>query len=96
MMSTFAFISSIGFFVLMGTVCIKGCDYVQRVAPSYIAQFYLVMGAIRMVLTLTVIALYIALSDDRESAIRFTAVFLIMYAIMMMATLVINIRKQIK
>ena len=95
-MSALAFLFSIGFFVLIGTVCIKGCDYVRRVAPSYIAHFYLAMGVVRMVLTLTVIALYIVLTDERESAIRFTAVFLIMYAIMMMAILVINIRRQIK
>lgn len=95
-MSPFVLALSIGYFLLLGFTCVKGCDYVRQKAPGYLVHFYLVMGGIRMVLTLTIIAIYVLLSDDRNDAIRFTVIFLMLYAITMAATLIINRRRQNK
>jgi len=42
---------------------------------------------IRMLLVVTVVALYVLFAPNREDAIHFAAIILIMYAVMMVVTL---------
>lgn len=81
---------SVLFFTLLGMAYVKGYDAVKRRSPENLVQFYLIMATIRMVLVATVVALYVVFSTDREKAIEFAAMFLIMYAIMMVVTLVMR------
>ena len=78
---------SVLFFTLLGVAYVEGYDIVKRHSPDHLAHFYLIMATIRMLLIATVIALYVFLAPDREDAIRFAAIILIMYAIMMVVTL---------
>ena len=75
------------FFTLLGLAYVKGCDFVKRHAPEHLVHFYLVMTIIRMLLVLTIVGLYVFFTENRDDAIRFAAIFLIMYAIMMVVTL---------
>ena len=75
------------FFTLLGSAYVKGYDVVKRRSPEHLVQFYLIMTTIRMLLVATVVGLYVFLAPDREDAIRFAAIILIMYAIMMVVTL---------
>lgn len=81
---------SVLFFTLLGMAYVKGYDAVKRRSPENLVQFYLIMATIRMVLVATVVALYVVFSTDREKAIEFAAMFIIMYAIMMVVTLVMR------
>ena len=78
---------SVLFFTLLGMAYVKGYDTVKRRSPENLVQFYLIMATIRMVLVATVVALYVVFSKDREQSIEFAAMFIIMYAIMMVVTL---------
>lgn len=78
---------SVLFFTLLGMAYVKGYDAVKRRSPENLVQFYLIMATIRMVLVATVVALYVVFSTDRDKAIEFAAMFIIMYAIMMVVTL---------
>lgn len=78
---------SVLFFTLLGMAYVKGYDAVKRRSPENLVQFYLIMATIRMVLVATVVALYVVFTTDREKAIEFAAMFIIMYAIMMVVTL---------
>ena len=78
---------SVLFFTLLGVAYVKGYDLVKRHAPDHLAHFYLIMATIRMLLVLTVVGLYVYFTENREDAIRFAIIFIIMYAITMAITL---------
>lgn len=78
---------SVLFFALLGVAYVKGYDLVKRHSPDHLAHFYLIMATIRMLLVLTVVGLYVFFTENRDHAIRFVIIFLIMYAITMVITL---------
>ena len=78
---------SVLFFALLGVAYVKGYDLVKRHSPDQLAHFYLIMATIRMLLVLTVVGLYVFFTENRDHAIRFVIIFLIMYAITMVITL---------
>ena len=81
------YILSILFFTLLGMAYVKGYDLVKRHSPEHLVHFYLIMATIRMLLVATIVGLYVFFTENREDAIRFAAIILIMYAIMMVVTL---------
>ena len=78
---------SVVFFALLGVAYVKGYDLDKRHSPDHLVHFYLIMATIRMLLVLTVIGLYVFFTANRDHAIRFVIIFLIMYAITMVITL---------
>ena len=78
------------FFTLLGSAYVKGYDVVKRRSPEHLVQFYLIMTTIRMLLVATVVGLYVFFAPNREDAIHFAAIILIMYAITMVITLTLR------
>jgi len=78
---------SILFFTLLGVAYVKGYDAVRKRSPQHLVHFYLIMATIRMLLVATVVGLYVFFTDNREDAIRFAGMILMMYAITMVASL---------
>jgi cytochrome c biogenesis factor len=81
---------SILFFTLLGVAYVKGYDAVRKRSPQHLVHFYLIMATIRMLLVATVVGLYVFFTDNREDAIRFAGMILIMYAITMVASLTLR------
>ena len=81
---------SVLFFVLLGGAYVKGYDFVKQHAPDHLVHFYLIMATIRMLLVATIVGLYVFFAENREDAIRFAAIILIMYAITMVVTLLMR------
>ena len=81
------YILSILFFTLLGMAYVKGYDIVKSHSPEHLVHFYLIMATIRMLLVATIVGLYVFFTENREDAIRFAGIILIMYAIMMVVTL---------
>ena len=75
------------FFTLLGVAYVKGYDVVKRHSPEHLVHFYLIMATVRMLLVGTIVALYVIFAENRENAIRFAAIFIIMYVVMMVVTL---------
>jgi cytochrome c biogenesis factor len=75
---------------LLGVAYVKGYDLVKSRSPEHLAHFYLIMAAIRMVLVASVIGLYVFLAPNREDAIQYAVIILIMYAITMVVTLLMR------
>ena len=76
------------FFTLMGVAYVKGYDVVKRHSPDHLIHFYLIMATVRMLLVATMIVIYILLlAQNREDAIRFALICIIMYVVMMVITL---------
>ena len=81
------YVLSVLFFTLLGVAYVKGYDVVKKHSPDHLVHFYLIMATIRMLLVLTIVGLYVYFTENREDAIRFAIIFIIMYAIMMVITL---------
>ncbi|MBO4810999.1 MAG: hypothetical protein J5552_05460 [Prevotella sp.] len=76
------------FFTLLGMAYVKGYDVVKKHSPEHLVHFYLIMATVRMLLVGTVVALYVLLiASNREDAIRFALIYIIMYVAMMVVTL---------
>ena len=73
--------------MLLGVAYVKGYDMVKRHSAEHLVHFYLLMAAIRMLLVVTAVAIYVVCASDRESATHFAASVMIMYAVMMVVTL---------
>ncbi len=86
-MTTLEAFLSLLFFTLLGVAYVKGYDAVKHRSPEHLPHFYLIMATIRMLLVATVVALYVFFTENREDAIRFALIFIIMYAITMVVTL---------
>ena len=84
------YVLSVLFFTLLGVAYVKGYDIVKRHSPDHLAHFYLIMATIRMLLVASVVGLYVFFTENREDAIHFAAIFLIMYAITMVITLLMR------
>ena len=84
------YVLSVLFFTLLGVAYVKGYDIVKRHSPGHLVHFYLIMATIRMLLVATVVGLYVFFTENREDAIHFAALFLIMYAITMVITLLMR------
>jgi cytochrome c biogenesis factor len=84
------YVLSVLFFTLLGVAYVKGYDIVKRHSPDHLVHFYLIMATIRMLLVATVVGLYVFFTENREDAIHFAALFLIMYAITMVITLLMR------
>jgi len=79
------------FITLLGVVYVKGYDYVKKRSPERLSQFYLILATIRMLLVATVVAIYVSvLSTDHQDSVHFAAMFLGMYAVMMIITLILK------
>jgi len=74
-------------FTLLGMVYVKGYDFVQRRSPEHLAHFILVQTVIRLLFVATFALLVILTKENREDTIRFAAIYIIMYATMMVVTL---------
>ena len=86
----FEIVLSVLFFILLGVAYVKGYDIVKEHAPDHLVHFYLIMATIRMLLVLTVVGLYVFFTENREVAIRFAIIFIIMYATTMVITLTLR------
>ena len=84
------YVLSVLFYTLLGVAYVKGYDIVKRHSPDHLVHFYLIMATIRMLLVATVVGLYVFFTENREDAIHFAALFLIMYAITMVITLLMR------
>ena len=84
------YVLSILFFTLLGVAYVKGYDLVKKHSPDHLAHFYLIIATIRMLLVATVVGLYVFFTENREDAIHIAIIFIIMYAITMVITLLMR------
>ena len=89
-MSILVIFLSVLFYVLLGTAYVKGYDFVKSHSPGNLAKFYLILAVIRILLVATIVAVYVLLSKDREDSIHFSAMFLGMYVVTMVVTLILK------
>ena len=75
------------FFTFLGILYVRGYDIVKKHSPEHLPHFYLIMATIRMLLVASVVALYVFFTENREDAIRFAVIYIIMSVVMMVVTL---------
>jgi hypothetical protein len=72
---------------LLGTAHVMGFDFVKKHSPAHLPQFCLAMTVIRLVLVGTLAGIVILLKENREDAMMFAIIYLIMYAITVVISL---------
>ena len=72
---------------LLGTANVMGFDFVKKHSPTSLPQFCLAMTVIRLVLVGTLAGIVILLKENREDAMMFAIIYLIMYAITVVVSL---------
>lgn len=71
----------------LGATYVKGYDLVKEKSPEHLPHYYLIMATIRMLLVITVVGIYVLLSENREASIHFALACVGMYAVMMVVAL---------
>ncbi len=89
-MSLTTFVFLVAFFILLTLAYVKGYEWVKRNMPVKLPQYHLLMVAIRMILAMTVAAIYIIMSHDRVANKQFAITFVSMYLIMLVMTLTLK------
>jgi hypothetical protein len=69
---------------------VKGYDMVKSRSPEHLVHFYLIMATVRMLLIGTIVVLYVMFATNHDEAVKFALIILIMYAIMMVTTLLMR------
>jgi len=75
------------FFTILGMAYVKGYDVVKARSAAHLPHYYLIAATVRMMLVLTVVGIYVLLTDSRDDAIRFAIACMLMYVAMMAVTL---------
>ena len=81
------YVAAVCLLTLLGVTYVKLYDVVKARQPEALPSFYLIMTVIRMVLVVSLAGIYALLADDRQNVIRFVAIYMVMYAAMMVVTL---------
>ena len=81
------YVAAVCLLTLLGVTYVKLYDVVKARQPEALPRFYLIMTVIRMVLVVSLAGIYALLADDRQNVIRFVAIYMTMYVIMMVVTL---------
>lgn len=89
-MTLTAVILSALFFLLLGTMYVKGYDIVKKHSPEHLVHFYIILATIRFILVASVVGVYAFTSPDRTDTIHFAMMFLGMYVAMMVITLILK------
>jgi len=76
-------------FSILGTLWVRGYDVVKRNSPKSIPTFYYVSAAIRVAAVLLLIIIY-SLFSTPESTKLYAAIVMVMYAVMMVVSLIIK------
>lgn len=78
------------FFTLLGGLYVKGYNFVKAHKPEKLVTFYFITATVRFVFVSTIIAIYAVMSQNRDDANLFAAMFFGMYAVMMVITLTLK------
>ena len=81
------YVAAVCLLVLLGVAYVRLYDVVKARQPEALPRFYLVMMVIRMILVASLAGIYALLADDRHDVIQFVAIYMVMYAAMMVITL---------
>lgn len=81
------YVAAVCLLTLLGVSYVKLYDVVKARQSEALPRFYLIMMLIRMLLVASLVGIYALLASDRQDVMRFAAVYLAMYVVMMVVTL---------
>lgn len=78
-------------FTLLTVVWIKGLGAVKKYQPDKAVAFYFLLAAIRFIVAMTIVALYMLLGEHtREEAMQFCLIFSLMYVSMVIISIMLK------
>jgi hypothetical protein len=77
-------------YTTLTVVYVKGVRMVESVSPDNLVRFHFIMVAIRFLLSLTLVGVYVLFSKDRTASIHFAALVVVLYLAMIAVTLILK------
>jgi hypothetical protein len=81
------YVLSVLLFTLLGAAYVLGYDFVKKRSADYLPHFCLGMAVVRLLLASTLAGIIIFFKEDREDAITFAIIYMVMYLLTMVVTL---------
>ncbi len=78
-------------YTLLTMAYVIGIRYVGAHAPDQLVRFHFIMVAVRFLFALTMVGVYVMLSDSREASIQYAALSAGLYLAMIAVTLIYKI-----
>ena len=75
-------------FVLFTLAYLRGYHFVRKHNPDQMVKFHFIMVAIRFLFAVTAVGIYTMFADNRNEAMQFAALILVLYLAMIVITLI--------
>ena len=89
-MSPWLVFAAVLLYTTLTVAYVKGVKMVERVAPDTLVKFHFIMVAIRFLLSVTLVGIYVLFSKDRAATIHFAALVVVLYLAMIAVTLILK------
>ncbi|MBR6978227.1 MAG: hypothetical protein IKH88_00130 [Prevotella sp.] len=89
-MSPWLVFAAVLLYTTLTVAYVKGVKMVERVAPDNLVKFHFIMVAIRFLLSVTLVGIYVLFSKDRTATIHFAALVVVLYLAMIVVTLILK------
>ena len=77
-------------FALLTLAYLRGYHFVRKHNPDQMVKFHFVMVAIRFLFAVTAVGIYTMFADNRNEAMQFAALILVLYLAMIVITLILK------
>ncbi|MBR6181092.1 MAG: hypothetical protein IKQ77_07765 [Prevotella sp.] len=89
-MSLWMVFAAVLLYTTLTVAYVKGVKMVESVSPDNLVKFHFIMVAIRFLLSITLVGIYVLFSKDRTATIQFSALVVVLYLAMIAVTLILK------
>lgn len=89
-MSAALVVAAVTLYTTLTVVYVKGRSLVERHSPDNLVRFHFIMVAIRFLLSVTLVGIFVLLSTDRTATLHFAAFVIVLYLVMIVVTLILK------
>ena len=89
-MSPWLVFAAVLLYTTLTVAYVKGVRMVESVSPDNLVRFHFIMVAIRFLLSVTLVGIYVLFSKDRTTSIQFAALVVVLYLAMIAVTLILK------
>lgn len=89
-MSALVVFATVMLYTILSVVYVKGIKVVEKHSPDDMVKFHFIMVAIRFILSVTLVGIFVLFSPDRTLSMHFAALVVVLYLAMIVVTLILK------
>ena len=89
-MSALVVFATVMLYTILSVVYVKGIKVVEKHSPDDMVKFHFIMVAIRSILSVTLVGIFVLFSPDRTLSMHFAALVVVLYLAMIVVTLILK------